>query len=126
MIIMTTSYVRAVPRTARWSDRGKPTLLGADNTRRCTSGDSAAAPLCPRAPTAPRDRPRGLASLSGPGLVCRVRNSVPRFVPGWMHRKAEEEEEEAACGANGDDENAPRRRLGAEIGSEFVARDTGD
>jgi hypothetical protein len=38
-----------------------------------------------------------------------------------MHRKAEEE---AASRANGDDENAARRRLGAEIGSEFVARDT--
>jgi len=38
-----------------------------------------------------------------------------------MHRKAEEE---AASGANGDDENAARRRLATEIGSEFVARDT--
>ena len=51
----------------------------------------------------------------------RARNSVPRFAAKWMHRKAEED---AASGANGDDENAARRRLGAGIGSEFVARRT--
>jgi len=38
-----------------------------------------------------------------------------------MHGKAEEEE--AASGANGDDENAARRRPGAEICGEFLARD---
>jgi hypothetical protein len=38
-----------------------------------------------------------------------------------MHRKAEEE---VASSANGDDENAARRHLGAEICVEFVARDT--
>jgi hypothetical protein len=38
-----------------------------------------------------------------------------------MHRKAEEE---AASSANGDDENAARRRLGADICGEFVVRDT--
>jgi len=38
-----------------------------------------------------------------------------------MRRKAEEE---IASGDNGDDGNAARRRLGAEIGSEFVASDT--
>jgi hypothetical protein len=38
-----------------------------------------------------------------------------------MRRKAEEE---AASRANGDDENAARRRPGAEICSEFLARDT--
>jgi hypothetical protein len=54
-------------------------------------------------------------------VVCRVRNSVPRFVARRRHRKAEEE---AASSANGDDENAARRRLGAEIESEFLTRDT--
>jgi len=63
----------------------------------------------------------GVCRADDATLVCRVRNLVPRFVARWMHRKAEEE---AASGANGDDENAARRRLGAEIGSEFVARDT--
>ena len=38
-----------------------------------------------------------------------------------MHRKAEEE---VASSASGDDENAARRRLGAEMCVEFVARDT--
>jgi hypothetical protein len=42
-----------------------------------------------------------------------------RFVAGWMHPKAEEE---AASSANGDDENAARRRPGAEICGEFLAR----
>jgi hypothetical protein len=37
-----------------------------------------------------------------------------------MHRKAEEE---VARSADGDDENAARRRLLAEICTEFVARD---
>ena len=55
--------------------------------------------------------------------MCRVRNSVPKFVARWMHRKAEEE---VASSANGDDENAARRRLGAEICVEFVARDTSE
>src|SRR5262245_28891554 len=64
---------------------------------------------------------KGATARCSVSQVCRVRNSVPRFVPRWMHREAEEE---AACSANGDDENAARRRLGAEIASEFVARDT--
>jgi hypothetical protein len=37
---------------------------------------------------------------------------------------ASQGEEEAAGSANGDDENAARRRLGAEICGEFLARDT--
>jgi hypothetical protein len=52
--------------------------------------------------------------------VRRARNSVPGFVARWRHRKAEEE----ASRANGDDENAARRRPGAKICSEFLARDT--
>jgi hypothetical protein len=48
-------------------------------------------------------------------------NCRMRFVAGWMHRKAEGE---AASRANGDDENAARRRPGAEICGEFVVRDT--
>jgi hypothetical protein len=38
-----------------------------------------------------------------------------------MQRKAEEE---AASSAHGDDENAARRRPGAEIRGEFLVRDT--
>jgi hypothetical protein len=49
-----------------------------------------------------------------------TRNSVQRFVAGWMHRKAEEE---AASSANGDDENAARRRPGVKIYGELLARD---
>jgi hypothetical protein len=72
--------------------------------------------------------------------VCPAGNSMDRFVARRMHRKAEEE---AASSANGDDENAAKSsrgprdnaersrafswgayRLGAEIGGEFLARDT--
>jgi hypothetical protein len=72
---------------------------------------------CATGALGPQPQLEGITRTTGDlPLVCRARNSVRRFVAGWMHRKAEEE---AASSANGDDENAARRRLGAQIGSEF-------
>jgi hypothetical protein len=48
-----------------------------------------------------------------------TRNWVHRFVARWMDRKTEEE----AASANGDDENAARRRPGVKIYGELLARD---